>query len=688
MSRSGKTVSPTILWLLVGIFLLAGTSVQAAVIAVTSNVDGAPGSLREAISTANTNGDASNTINIPSGNYVISLGQLIVSAGGGNPPPPKDLTISGAGAALTTISGPGSRVFSIAQNAIVYIRDLSILNGNVAGDGGGISNNGACYLLNVAVSGNTATGTGLGGGIYNNVNGYLNIENSTISGNSAVNGGGIYNTATGVIDIYNSTISGNTAGTNGGGIFNASQNTALGVSIYNATIAFNTAPTGGGAGIATVAGMYLINSIVANNSTGGDCKLPAFVPPATPIMISGNYNLESANTCNFNQPFDQPNTNPLLNALTVDPLSTTGTATHSLQQTSPAINKGFTLGFITDDQRGVPRTPQYDLGAYETNTSPFVDLLIVKSGPPDPATAGTTFDYTISVYNLTELTTATGITVTDLLPNKLVPVLPLPAGCTAAGQTLTCALPNTVGSAPPAQVTITVTALQGGSIENTATVTGAQIDPDLSNNTWTEITAVNYLLPSITSLDPSSTLFGGPNLTLTVQGTNFADVAVVRWNGTDLATTYQGPTLITAVIPKDLMAIANVGQVAVFNPPNGINATGGGLSNAVSFFVYNPKPTIVSSTPNQALSDGPGFTLTVTGSNFINGAVVKLNGTPLATTFIDGTRLTALVTPAETANPGVFPVVVENPAPAVAPSNTLTLTVVQGYYLYLPTVGK
>ena len=289
--------------------------------------------------------------------------------------------------------------------------------------------------------------------------------------------------------------------------------------------------------------------------------------------------------------------------------------------------------------------------------------------------------YVISVYNLTEGTTASGFAVVDTLPAKLVLVEPLPLGCTAFGQTITCVLTNLVGQAPPALITIKVNSLQGGLIENTATVSGAQNDPDPSNNTWTELTAVNYLLPSITSLDPPSTLFGAPDLTLTVHGTDFADVAVVRWNGTDLVTTYQSPTLITAVIPKALMAVANVAEVAVFNPPNDVNATGGGLSNAVDFFVYNPQPSIASITPNQALSDGPGFTLTVLGGNFINGAVVKLNGTPLSTTFIDGTRLTALVTPAETANPGVFPVVVENQAPAVAPSNALTLTVTRDFSL-------
>jgi hypothetical protein len=685
MSRSGKTVSPTILWLLAGMILLFGTAVQAATFIVANTNDAGPGSLRQAIIDANATVETDSITFQNPGTYSLTTGGLSITEG---------LTITGH-VNGTTISQntTNARVFTITNNALVVLSGLTLQGGNLtAGGGGGIYNNGTCYLINSTVSGNTAAGGG--GGIYNDVNGYFSIDKSTLSGNTAgpgSDGGGIFNNAgplvadpAGVIDIYNSTISGNTAGNNGGGIANLSKNTALGVSIYNATITNNTANAaggGGGAGLATEAGMYLVNTIVALNSAGGDCNL------LTPgIVISGNYNLESANTCNFNETFDQPNTNPLLNALALNAPGTT--ATHSLQAASPAINKGFTLGFISTDQRGVARSPQYDLGAYETDTSPLIDLSIVKSGPPDPVVAGTPFDYTISVYNLTEGTTTTGFAVLDTLPDKLVLAGPLPLGCSASGQTITCVLTNLVGQAPPALITLTVNSLQGGIIENTATVTGAQIDPDPSNNTWTELTAVNYPLPSITSLDPPSILFGAPTLTLTVNGTDFADVAVVRWNGTDLVTSYQSPTLITAVIPKALMAVANVAEVAVFNPPNDINATGGGLSNAVSFFVNNPQPSIASITPNQALSDGPGFTLTVIGSNFINGAVVKLNGTPLSTTFINGTRLTALVTPADTANPGVLPVVVDNPAPAVAPSNVLTMTVIQGYYLYLPIVGR
>jgi predicted outer membrane repeat protein len=707
MNRSGKTVNPTILWFLVSIFLLVSLPAQAANFVVSNLADAGAGSLRQAILDANALAGADTITFSVSGTHSLNSALSIT----------QDLTITGNGAGVTIIalSGMGAdRVFNISSS-LVGLSALTVQGGNVTGNGGGINitTSGNLFLSDAVVSGNTASGLGGGiyndgifytvnttvsgntgtlggGGIYNDANGYCSLDKSTISGNTAggINrGGGLYNTDTGVVDLTNITVSNNTAGDSGGGIFNDSTDVSQGVSIYNATIAFNSAPVTLGAGIATQAGMSLTNTIVAMNGTGGDCL--RMMNPL--VNISGNYNLSSDGTCGFTASFDQQNTDPLLN-----PLAANGgpTQTHSLQTAplpSPAINKGFTLnnlGVPPTDQRGVTRLVQFDLGAYETDTPPFIDLLIIKSGPPDPVMAGTPFDYVISVYNLTEGTTASAFTVLDTLPAKLVLVEPLPLGCTAFGQTLTCILTNLVGQAPPALITIRVNSLQGGLIENTAAVSGAQNDPDTSNNTWTELTAVSYPLPSITSLDPPSTLFGAPNLTLTVNGADFADVAVVRWNGTDLATTYQSPMLIKAVIPKALAAVANVAAVTVFNPPNGINAAGGGLSNTVNFFVNNPQPSISFITPNQTLSDGPGLTLTVTGGNFIDGAVVKLNGTPLVTSFVNGTRLTALVTPADTANPGVFPVVVENPAPAVAPSNTLTLTVIQGYYLYLPAVGR
>ena len=54
-------------------------------------------------------------------------------------------------------------------------------------------------------------------------------------------------------------------------------------------------------------------------------------------------------------------------------------------------------------------------------------------------------------------------------------------------------------------------------------------------------------------------------------------------------------------------------------------------------------PTLNSISPNNAAAGSPGFTLTVTGTNFNASSQVQWNGTQRATTFISGTQLTAAI---------------------------------------------
>jgi uncharacterized protein (DUF1800 family) len=68
------------------------------------------------------------------------------------------------------------------------------------------------------------------------------------------------------------------------------------------------------------------------------------------------------------------------------------------------------------------------------------------------------------------------------------------------------------------------------------------------------------------------------------------------------------------------------------------------------------------------------FTLTVTGSFFLNGAVINIGSQPVATTFVSSTQLTALVT-VTAAQVGNVPLTVTNPNPGAAPSNALNLLV-------------
>lgn len=92
------------------------------------------------------------------------------------------------------------------------------ITGNKAYYGAGIYSISPGTISGYTISNNTASSSsGYGGGIYvSSHTASLNIQDDTISGNSAYNGGGIYYSGSG--NITHNTISGNSA-TNGGGIF-------------------------------------------------------------------------------------------------------------------------------------------------------------------------------------------------------------------------------------------------------------------------------------------------------------------------------------------------------------------------------------------------------------------------------------------------------------------------------------
>src|SRR5207249_5307160 len=66
-------------------------------------------------------------------------------------------------------------------------------------------------------------------------------------------------------------------------------------------------------------------------------------------------------------------------------------------------------------------------------------------------------------------------------------------------------------------------------------------------------------------------------------------------------------------------------------------------ANATLVITINAAPTISSLSPTCATAGGPQFTLTVNGTNFVSGSTVNWNGSPLTTTFVSSTKLTATV---------------------------------------------
>ncbi|HTD23008.1 MAG TPA: IPT/TIG domain-containing protein [Terriglobales bacterium] len=215
------------------------------------------------------------------------------------------------------------------------------------------------------------------------------------------------------------------------------------------------------------------------------------------------------------------------------------------------------------------------------------------------------------------------------------------------------------------QLTATLTAgdlANAGSLSITVTSSGGTSAP--------LIFTVNNPVPSLTSISPSTTFAGGAAFTLTVNGTNFVNGSVVQVNGSSRTTSFVSSTQLSAAIPASDIASAGTLSITVLNP-----APGGGASAALSLVVNNPPPSLTSISPSTTFVGGPAFTLTVNGTNFVNGSVVQVNGSSRTTTFVSSTQLTAAIPASDIASAGALSITVVNPAPGGGTSAALTLAV-------------
>jgi uncharacterized protein (TIGR03437 family) len=175
-------------------------------------------------------------------------------------------------------------------------------------------------------------------------------------------------------------------------------------------------------------------------------------------------------------------------------------------------------------------------------------------------------------------------------------------------------------------------------------------------------------LPSITSLTPSTATAGGPAFTLTVQGSAFVSGSAVQWNGSGLTTVFVSSTQLTATVPVALIATAGTATITVVNP-------GGYLSGSATFTIATaPAPTYTGCSPGGVTAGGPSFTLTVQGTGFVSGATVEWNGSPLVTTFVSSTQLTAVVPASLIATGGVASFKVVNPGGAATNAVSFIIT--------------
>jgi hypothetical protein len=224
---------------------------------------------------------------------------------------------------------------------------------------------------------------------------------------------------------------------------------------------------------------------------------------------------------------------------------------------------------------------------------------------------------------------------------------------------------------------------------------------------------------------------------LLVQGANFQQNSVVRWNGQSL-TTYPFPpdTLYADVTTAQLDATGTF-TITVFTP-------GGGVSNAVPFTVFQPTPTpsptpsttpTPSATPTTPTGPTPTPTLTptgptatptssptatrtpantptvtptigaapaivsiqppsavvgsaqpaiqITGQNFTPLSVARWNGVPRMTRFVNGQTIVAILNAGDLATAGTIAITVQNYGGAI--SNAVNFPIVQPTATATPT---
>ncbi|MGH9779511.1 MAG: IPT/TIG domain-containing protein, partial [Candidatus Acidiferrales bacterium] len=203
------------------------------------------------------------------------------------------------------------------------------------------------------------------------------------------------------------------------------------------------------------------------------------------------------------------------------------------------------------------------------------------------------------------------------------------------------------------QVTATIPAADIAT-GSTASVTVFNPAPG-GGTTSAQTFTVNNPIPILTSAvpNPNPIPVGATGAMLTLNGSGFVPSSVVRWGGSNRTTTFVNSTQLQATIPASDLVNAGTTSVTVFNP-----APTGGTSSGQNVSVVSP--AIASLNPDVIPATNPTFMLTVNGSNFHSGSVVRWKGSNLPTTFVNGGMLTATVDSLLVINPGLAQITVFN----------------------------
>ncbi len=304
-------------------------------------------------------------------------------------------------------------------------------------------------------------------------------------------------------------------------------------------------------------------------------------------------------------------------------------------------------------------------GTQSGNPSTSINVGNVTSRTVTGLTAGTTYYFRVVAYNTTGQQSAPSTQVSYTVPGgstapTITSVSPT-SGPTTGGTLITITGTSfatgatvRVGGALATGITlVSSTQLRATTPAGTAGARDVQVT-NSSGSSATRAGAFTYTAtsttPTLTSVSPTSgPTTGGTTITLT--GTNFVSGATVRVGGVAATSVvFSSATRVTARTPA---GTAGARDVQITNP-NGQSATRAGAFT----YTTSTTPTLTSVSPTSGPTTG-GTTITLTGTNFVSGATVRVGGVAATSVvFSSATRVTAR-TPAGTA--GARDVQITNP---------------------------
>jgi parallel beta-helix repeat protein len=234
-------------------------------------------SLIEAILNANTDsqfganpdcpaGSGADVIKLPAGTITLpsGYGASVYGSATGLPVITSPITIEGKNTKIVRKPNDPDlfRILAVGATGDLALNKVGLSGGRSGDTGGAVHNNGILTVDNSTISGNSALA--YGGGIFNAASKTLTVEKSKIVENKAHAGGGIYN-FNGTVSIEDATISRNSAAHAGGGVYNDDSGA---MTIERSTISLNKAGVLGG-GVINLSNSFMIqNSTISSNSAG------------------------------------------------------------------------------------------------------------------------------------------------------------------------------------------------------------------------------------------------------------------------------------------------------------------------------------------------------------------------------------------------------------------------------------